>query len=137
MRIKIILIAAAAVFIGIKIYNKYVEKKSFETTMKEIVTEREKFRNKEKIETYSYLSNDEIAIAGQKFVEKNLKAPSTAQFPPLFKSSVKKIKSGHYSVSSYVDSQNEFGAMIRSNYIVELKQTTDGKISLINIDIFK
>jgi len=83
----------------------------------------------------SYLSNDEIAYAAQQFVKKSLKAPSTAEFPALFKSTVTKKGFDTYYISSYVDSENGFGAMIRSNYVVELKQKADGKISLVDLNI--
>lgn len=135
MKIKILIICFITIIIGIYLYNKNVEKKGSEATMKEIIKTRKEYRNKQNIDTYSYLSNNEVALAGQKFMEKSLRAPSTAKFAPLFKSQIKKIKTGHYTVSSYVDSQNGFGAMIRSNYTVEIQQTKNGEIQLINIDI--
>ena len=52
------------------------------------------------------------------FVRKNLKSPSTAKFPGLFESEdhVKYIGSGKYKIISWVDSQNSFGATIRTKY---------------------
>jgi len=55
-------------------------------------------------------------------VKEILKAPSTAKFPAFSKGSIpmgyipKKIKDGEYVVSNYVDAENSYGAMIRSNY---------------------
>ncbi len=65
-------------------------------------------------------------------VKKILKSPSSAKFPSRmfdvadFK--IKKIKIGEYSVSSYVDAQNSFGAMIRTYYtcsIIAFDNTSD------------
>lgn len=46
-----------------------------------------------------------------------LKSPSTAEFPnELYKNVTQKAGDNHYVVSSYVDAQNEFGAVLRSQY---------------------
>ena len=60
------------------------------------------------------------------FVTKRLKAPSTAKFADWDESHVTKINSGEYLVTSWVDSQNGFGAMLRKQYVCDLK-TFDGK----------
>ncbi|QWX83618.1 hypothetical protein H0I23_14345 [Cellulophaga sp. HaHaR_3_176] len=105
--------------------------------MKEIIEIQKQYRKQQNIKTYSYLSDDQITLAAQKYVEQYLKSPSTAKFPSLFKSEIKKIRPGSYIVTSYVDSQNGFGAIIRNNYIVELNQTIDGKIILKDITFLK
>jgi hypothetical protein len=48
-----------------------------------------------------------------------LKSPSTADYQPPY--SATKTATNTYEVSSYVDSQNGFGAMIRSYWTVNLK----------------
>lgn len=48
-----------------------------------------------------------------------LKAPSTAKFSQ--KRDVDDLGEGRYRVRSFVDSQNGFGAMIRSNWETVLK----------------
>jgi hypothetical protein len=57
----------------------------------------------------------------QKFVSSRLKAPATADFQPCYEASTSPKTGGsigtEYTVSSYVDSQNSFGAKIRSNYL--------------------
>lgn len=58
-------------------------------------------------------------VQAKNFVSSVLKSPSTADFP-FFGEGVK-VGTNTYKVSSYVDSQNGFGAMIRSNYIITLK----------------
>jgi len=46
-----------------------------------------------------------------------LKSPSTAEFPWVHsESATARLDAGKYLVRSYVDSQNSFGAMIRSGY---------------------
>jgi len=64
----------------------------------------------------------EISLYQQTTIEKvksGLKAPSTAQFPGIFLNADKWFVSRNHdivTVQSYVDSQNSFGAMIRSNF---------------------
>ena len=52
------------------------------------------------------------------FIKDRLKAPSTAEFPGTFekKKHVTDLGNGEYLIESWVDSQNGFGAMIRSRW---------------------
>jgi hypothetical protein len=55
----------------------------------------------------------------QKYALDQLRAPSTADFPSCTwdgKGAVTYKGDGHYEVNSYVDSQNGFGAMLRSTF---------------------
>lgn len=61
----------------------------------------------------------------QIYIKKILKAPSTAKFPVYDISDVVKTDSRTYEVTSWVDSENSFGAMLRSNYLVRLKYFDD------------
>jgi len=54
--------------------------------------------------------------AAQLEVKKNLVAPSTAKFPWGTKGYVTKIDDNTYKINAYVDSENSFGAMIRTNF---------------------
>ncbi len=71
----------------------------------------------------------------QKEIEKRLASPSTAKFPSfIFDSEDCKVKlvkeddDGYtWVVSSYVDSQNYLGAMIRETWGVGIKFSKDGK----------
>jgi len=57
----------------------------------------------------------------QKFVVDALKAPTTAEFPPAREPDCQTSQRERiWVVTSYVDSQNSFGAMIRSHYTVEM-----------------
>lgn len=52
------------------------------------------------------------------FVEKKLKSPSTAEFPGVTEKDkhITDLGGGKYEINSWVDSQNGFGAMIRTNF---------------------
>lgn len=54
------------------------------------------------------------------FVERSLKAPSTAEFASSGKSTVVKINDTTFTVVSYVDAQNSFGGMMRSKYSCQI-----------------
>ncbi|MCE0981696.1 hypothetical protein [Pseudomonas monteilii] len=57
-------------------------------------------------------------VMTQNFVKQRLKSPESAKFPYVNERGVNVFADGNcgFSVSAYVDSQNGFGAMIRSNY---------------------
>lgn len=57
------------------------------------------------------------------FVERNLKSPSTANFAPMSQSTISDLGNGRWRVVAWVDSENGFGAMIRSGYTAELRWT--------------
>lgn len=65
-------------------------------------------------------------VMSQNFVKRDLRAPATAQFPhqPI---SATEIGECQFRVSSYVDAQNAFGALIRSNYSVDMKFNASGR----------
>jgi len=59
----------------------------------------------------------DVFIEAKEFVRRGLKAPATAEFPALCGDCVSKNENV-YTVTSFVDSQNSFGAMLRSNWTV-------------------
>lgn len=61
----------------------------------------------------------DLQIEAEQFVLQALKSPSTAKFPTLPYKAVN-LGDGAYGVSSYVDSQNSFGAIIRSDWSVRM-----------------
>lgn len=64
----------------------------------------------------------------EKLVQDNLKAPSTAKFPLAdVDKFVTSMGGSKYKVSAYVDSENSFGAKIRTNFSVTIILTGDGK----------
>lgn len=52
------------------------------------------------------------------FVEKKLKSPSTAEFPGVVEKDkhIVSMGNGEYKITSWVDSQNSFGATIRTEF---------------------
>lgn len=70
---------------------------------------------------------------GQEFVKKQLKSPSTADFP-----SFKDIQHSHmgdcvHHLRAYVDSQNAFGAMLRTRFTLVVERS-DGKVYLKSLE---
>ena len=66
-------------------------------------------------------------------VEQNLKSPSSAEYP-YGTDGVVQINDSIFVVNSYVDSQNGFGAMLRTKYRCKLTILNDDKFICINRD---
>lgn len=70
------------------------------------------------------------AIVCENFVEDRLRAPSTAEFPSTSDYDISGSGSV-YTVRGYVDSENGFGAMIRSDWTCVVQETgTEGEFRL-------
>lgn len=78
---------------------------------------------------------DEVAAwaMSREFVKDRLKAPSVAQFASYTQSSVSEYPTGNFTVKSYVDSQNSFGAMLRSDYTCKLRYEGNDQWLLLSI----
>ena len=70
----------------------------------------------------------------EKFIKRDLKAPSTANFSSYGESEVQKLDNHKYRVKLWVDAQNSFGATVRGHYIGEIQQVSDDKWSLISLN---
>jgi len=68
----------------------------------------------------------------KEFVEKTLKAPSTADFQNYNKFSASGTGEGPFLVTGYVDAQNSFGAKIRTEFTCELRKS-QGNWQLVNL----
>lgn len=62
-------------------------------------------------------------VMSQKFVKQRLKSPATAKFPSRTDPAVKIHYTGdcQHTIQAYVDSQNGFGAIIRTTYYIQLQ----------------
>lgn len=72
------------------------------------------------------LNSDKIGalVASEQAVRNLLKAPSTAKFPSTSEASITYDSDGGFVISSYVDAQDSFGAMIRTRYVCRIKEIT-------------
>jgi hypothetical protein len=63
-------------------------------------------------------------VMSQQYVKTTLRSPSTAQFGWYGdRNVVRHLGNCEYNVQGYVDAQNGFGAMIRSEFTVRLRET--------------
>lgn len=69
-------------------------------------------------------------VMSQNFVRQRLKSPSSADFPYITDRRVRVLADGKcgFQVSAYVDSQNGFGAMIRSVYQAKISYDRKSKL---------
>lgn len=69
----------------------------------------------------------------EQFINKQLKAPATAKYPKPETS-----KDGAtYTVKGGVDSENSFGALVRTPYTCVIRADGDDKWTLVNLDLAK
>jgi hypothetical protein len=74
----------------------------------------------------------------KEYVKLRLKAPSTAQFPDSERDNTSIHREGQvYTVVSWVDSQNLFGAMLRTVYACRIEQVREGVWQLRELSFFK
>ena len=81
---------------------------------------------KKKAEYETLSERDEAALFAQCVELQILKAPATAKFPA-FDEMVVNGSDGHYNVSGFVDSQNSYGASIRSQYTYNVEKDATGR----------
>ena len=62
----------------------------------------------------------------QQFVEKKLKSPKTAEFPSHGSQYVTEFGGDRYRVRAFVDSQNSFGATVRTEFEGVIKAVDEG-----------
>lgn len=105
----------------------------------EYVQEREQRKAEKANEKKSKNERKEGLLAynyAEDFVKAKLKSPSTAEFPGLFEKSkhISSLGNGEYLITSWVDSQNGLGAMLRSKFKCVVKVTED-KVYLKSLEI--
>jgi hypothetical protein len=69
----------------------------------------------------------DAASMAEFFVEKRLVSPKTAEFPPERDQIIKPKGECRFEIVSHVDSQNSFGALVRSTYfaVVQYRPSTE------------
>jgi len=77
-------------------------------------------------------------VMANAFVKERLKSPASADFPYYHERgiSIKFLGDNTYSVSGYVDSQNSFGALIRTDYYCKVKYNGNDNWSLLDIKFY-
>jgi hypothetical protein len=63
-------------------------------------------------------SNAEVYAMAETIVSPYLKAPSTAKFSSISDAKISRLQDNGFRVDAYVDSQNSFGAILRSPFTV-------------------
>ena len=105
----LISILASFVVIGLSVFIYQVTQPSTQTTVDS---------SSSRVKTAEEIERDASRTA-QRYVKSRLKCPSTAEFPDASVASIS-CEDSVYTVFSYVDAQNSFGAMIRTYYEVTL-----------------
>ncbi len=116
--------------------NKYLQnvplsKERMEEVKNKQLEDKEKRKNAWKTKDESI----EAWLLAKDYVKRSLKSPASADFPWYDDSFIYK-RGTTYTVRSYVDSQNGFGALIRSTFVVELQQISKKNWKLISINIY-
>jgi hypothetical protein len=81
----------------------------------------------------SHPQPDLALVKCQEAVESALKAPATAKFPSDAFHGVTDVGGWRYQVHSYVDSQNSFGALIRTSYTCDVQCVGIDNCSVTNV----
>ena len=90
-------------------------------------------RVKEQQEKPQHDKLDAFTIA-QDFVESNLRCPRTAKWPWISYSKVTvHLGDGKYQISSYLDAQNGFGAMVRIHFVCIVQHTGGSNWRLVKL----
>ena len=83
----------------------------------------------------------EAYIMSEKFVRDRLKSPSSAVFPSAWKEkdrgAIIQVGNDGYMIKSYVESQNSFGVMIRTEFVAILKQVSNSRWELVKLEFVK
>lgn len=66
----------------------------------------------------------------KEFVSDRLKAPRTADYPAYLDAQIAEYQPGYFAIDAYVDAENSFGAMIRTNFICKVKYAGEGRWKL-------
>lgn len=95
-------------------------------TVFERLTETPEERTKRVAAAAASEGTSEACVMAEKFVSRQLLSPSTAKFSGYSDTSAMNVGGGDFIVTGWVDSQNVFGATIRSTYSAFLHRSGDG-----------
>lgn len=84
---------------------------------KESAKQKEEEKQEKKLRDFK----TDACVMSHVYLSRMLKSPKTAKYPACDYSDVIQIDEDTWTVTSYVDSQNGFGAMIRKNYWMQLE----------------
>lgn len=76
----------------------------------------------------------EARVMCRQFVERQLRAPSTARFPATEQRAIRTAQD-EFRVTGVVDAQNAFGAMIRNVYSCDIERIEGGRWRLKDLEI--
>jgi len=136
----IVLVIVVNLTISDKDKAKFAEERRVKDSINAIETAKQDsinaIKNAEKADKDYEEDNMVLAFkAVKEHVTNNLKAPSTAKF---IDDDAKFIRDGKkWSYTGRVDSQNSFGAMIRSTYIVVIEDTGGDKYDLSRFELIQ
>lgn len=90
--------------------------------------EREQNYQSHQPESPSYIlhTDDDAFLCAKDIVEDSLKAPSTAKFCKLSDATITRSNNGDYIVRGWVEAENSYGAMLRSDFVVTYTPTESG-----------
>lgn len=71
-----------------------------------------------------------VCVEAQMLIEQSLKSPSTAKFPSCRSTNIQRLPNDTFVVSAYVDSQNSFGAMLRTDWTIKYSYIENGSRTL-------
>jgi len=90
-------------------------------------------------EIINWQDRDSSAMATvqvERFVKEKLVSPGSARFASIFSGDLAITRDGQiYTIKSHVDSQNRFGATIRTHFIARIEQVSEGEWSLLFLEI--
>lgn len=87
-----------------------------DSNLSAVATEQEQKKEYDDINVY---------VSAQMILEDFLKSPSTAEYPAVSSAEIERYKDDAFQVSAYVDSQNGFGATVRSDWNVMFQMVND------------
>lgn len=75
-------------------------------------------------------------IMTESWVKENLVSPGSAEFPDSFtkRQHTRRMTDQRYRIESYVDSQNQFGAMLRTYFTAEVQQVGESNWQLNSLE---